>query len=508
LCGVVAFAPSGARGAGPASVRDLLARYQRAIADPSASPVTQLDTYGTLSGAGLSGAFHTWKAGDRERADENLGPRSERTLQLAGRVWFADADGDVREFTGVLARRARTQRLIDSGAFASMPERCIFRGRSVISGNEVDALDVTAENGETETLYLDARTGLPDRIAYDDDDGRSSIDFSDWRTVGGHRFSFRNVVSDGDHEFDTVQTTTAVDLTKPIDPAVFGPFEPRYIDMSGAQTVPLDVRDGHLFASVRIAGRSYTFLVDTGAQNILVDKHVAAELGLTAIGALEASGAARTGGLQIVQIPELDIGAGRLHDLVATTIDLGASTSGAFRIDGILGYPFFASALVRIDPSQRTMTFGPPDSFAPSGEKINVEMDRAFPEADLRIDDSTLGHFIIDTGSAAELLLYRPFVEKHPGIVPFTQHARHSFGIGGSTPSYRSTLDQLSFGTVPLYQVDTDVMMATRGAFADRFDAGNVGLGILRNFVVTFDEPHDAIYVERGADFDDGRTRV
>ena len=51
-------------------------------------------------------------------------------------------------------------------------------------------------------------------------------------------------------------------------------------------------------------------------------------------------------------------------------------------------------------------------------------------------------------------------------------------------------------------------MLATRGAFADRFDAGNVGLGILRNFVLTFDMAHDALYVERGADFDDGRARV
>ncbi|MBD5607072.1 MAG: hypothetical protein IAI48_18605 [Candidatus Eremiobacteraeota bacterium] len=51
-------------------------------------------------------------------------------------------------------------------------------------------------------------------------------------------------------------------------------------------------------------------------------------------------------------------------------------------------------------------------------------------------------------------------------------------------------------------------MTATRGAFADRFDAGNVGLGIMKNFIVTFDEPHAAMYLERGADFDDGHTRV
>jgi predicted aspartyl protease len=501
------MAPRGVAAAGPPAVTELLARYQAAVADPSSSEVVQVETYGTVSGAGLSGAFHTWLEGDRERTDQNLGPRNERTLRLGDRVWFSDSDGDVREYTGLLLRRARTERFIDSGDFAKHPERCAFRGVTFVAGRRTYALDVAAAGGETETLYLDASTGLPDRIAYAEDDGRSTFDLSDWRTVGGHRFPFRGVESDGDHAFDTVQVTSAVKLGEPIDSAIFSPFSGRSIEMNAAETVPLDLRDGHAFASVRIDGRPYTFLIDTGAQNIVLDKHVAAELHLTASGALEASGASRTGGLQLVQIAELRVGSGRLRNLVATTIDLEASTGGAFRIDGILGYPFFAAAVVRLDPAHRTMTFGPPGSIGPSGEKLTIETDRALPEANLRIGD-TAGEVIVDTGSAAELLLYRPFVDKHPGIVPFTRDEARSFGIGGSTPSYRSTLDRLLFGSIPLYRVDTDVMLATRGAFADRFDAGNVGFGILRNFIVTFDEGHNAIYVERGDDFDDGRTRV
>jgi hypothetical protein len=50
-------------------------------------------------------------------------------------------------------------------------------------------------------------------------------------------------------------------------------------------------------------------------------------------------------------------------------------------------------------------------------------------------------------------------------------------------------------------------MQATRGAFADRFDAGNVGLGLLANFVLTFDLANNALYVERSSAFDDGRSR-
>jgi len=485
----------------------LLSRYTRAISDAGVPEATRVTSHGTISGAGLSGDFRSWIAGERERNDRNLGPRFERTLRLGDRIWYADADGDVREFTGVLARRERTQRFIDSGAFAKSPERCVSRGYTLVGRAAAYALDVTAPGGETETLYLDAITGLPDRLAYDDDDGRTTIDISDWRSVSGRRFPFRSVTSNGDRAYDLTQLTQSVDVTTAIDAATFAPLVARRIAMAGPQTLAIDVHEGHAYAPVRIEGRTYNFLIDTGAQNILIDRHVATELGLAATGSLEASGASRTGGLQLTRVRELAIGSGRLTDLVATTIDLGASTAGAFRIDGILGYPFFAAATVRLDLANRTMTFGPPGSIVRAGERVPLELDRAFPEARFRINATTEAPFIVDTGNAAELLLYKRFVDRHPGIVPFTLTSRHSYGIGGATLSYRTTLERLDAGSLSLYHVDTDVMQATRGAFADRFDAGNVGLGVLKNFTVTFDLADAAMYLERGTAFDDGYAR-
>jgi predicted aspartyl protease len=489
-------------------VATLLEDYTRATTDPGASEVTQYESVGTLLGGGLTGEFHSWAKGDNERTDENLGPRSETTLRIGSRIWDSDANGGVRELTGVLARRERTQDFIDSGNFAKAPERSVFRGIERIGGRQTYALDVTAENGETETLYLDAETALPDRVAYDDDDGRTTVDLSDWRDVGGHRYPFKSIVSDGDRAFDTVQTTTSISLSGAIPPKVFAPLVPRTIAMAAPDTIPIDLNEGHLYAPVTIGGKHYTFLLDTGAQDILIDKHVAQDLGLTPIGALEASGATRTGGLQLVKLDEIDVGSGRLTNIIADTIDLNASTSGVFHIDGILGYPFFAAATVRIDYSAKTMTFGPPGSIAPTGEKIAVQVDRSFPEATLRLDDQTDAPFIIDTGNAGEVLLYKPLLEKHGGIVPFSTSNRHSYGIGGSTTSYRTSLESITLGSVPIYHAETDVMLATSGAFADRFDAGNVGLGLLKNFVLTFDVANAAIYLERGADFDDGRNRI
>ena len=507
--GLVVLLPgqSVVRAADIPDVAILLARYTRAISDDGVPGVARATSTGTVAGAGLTGAFHTWIADGSERTEQNLGPRSERLLRVGDRIWYADADGDVREFTGILARRQRTQRFIDSGDFAKAPERCISRGRTLVAGIATYALDVKAPGGATETIYLDAVTGLPDRVAYDDDDGRTTIDISDWRTVAGHRFPFRTVSSNGDRAYDLVHVTQSVDVASEIDATTFAPFVARRIAMDVPQTLPIEVHEGHAYAPVTIAGHAYTFLLDTGAQNILIDKHVASELKLESLGSLEARGASRTGGLHLARVHEFRVGDGRLSDLVATTIDLGASTAGAFRIDGILGYPFFASATVRLDLAKKTMTFGPPGSLTPVGERVALELDRAFPEARFRLNAKMEAPFIVDTGNAGDVLLYKPFVDRHPGIVPYTQNVRHSYGIGGATVSYRTTLDRFEAGTASLFNVDTDVMQATRGAFADRFDAGNVGLGVLKNFNVTFDLADAAMYLERSDAFDDGRSR-
>jgi len=503
-----AVAPCDARILRAPSVRALLGSYARAIADPDAPAIAHAQTTGTLSGEGSTGAFSSWQQGDDERTDETLGPRVDRTLRLGDRSFEQDANGDVRRLTGVLARRDRTQRFIDSSDFAKHPERCTYRGTTFVGSTRAYVLDVAADDGDTERLYLDAATALPVRIAYDDDDGTTTVDLSDWRSIGGRRFPFRSVTSDGDHAFDLTQTTTSISLDVPIAPEVFSPFGARTIDMSGSATIALDWNEGHLYAPVTIAGHRYLFLIDTGAQDIVLDARVAAQLDLHPEGAIEASGATRTGGLRVARLAELDVGAGRMHDLVVSTIDLATSTRGAFRIDGILGYPFFAQALVRIDIANRSMTFGPPGSFAVAGDRLPLTLDRSFPETDLRIPGAAPAPFIIDTGNSDEVLLYKPFVDRHAGIVPYAVAIDNNYGIGGRTRSYRSTLEQIDLGSTPIYHADTNVMLASRGAFADRVDAGNVGLGVLKNFVMTFDYANDALYLEHGADFDDGRLRV
>jgi hypothetical protein len=477
-------------------VATILAAYARAT---HGVDVATIETEGTITGEGLAGSFHTWREDTRERDEESLGPRSETTLRLDGRIWVRNSSGNVHELTGFLKRRALTSDFVDSGAFLKAPDRVHVAGSGLVGDRRTWKIEVNAAGGEPETLSIDAQNGLPLRTEYLDGDGPTTIDASDWRDVGGMKIAFRSVTSDGEHAFDAVQQTTSVKLARPIDAALFAPLEGSKLIADGVQTVPL-LDDGlRVACSVTIAGKAYTFLIDTGAGNVLLDSRLAKSAGLLEEGALEVRGAARTGGMHVAHLKRMTIGTAALDDLVISTIDL-SNASNRMHLDGILGYPFFATSMVQLDFAHHVMRFGPPGSFAPGGDRVELDTDREISEAVFRMNDLIDAPFIVDTGNSSDVLLYGPFVALHPAIAPQGNTVASSFiGIGGSDRSYSMRFDALRLGTTTLIGQSGDVIIAKDGAFADRVDAGNVGLGVLRKFTVTFDFANHAMYLDRGA---------
>ncbi len=436
-----------------------------------------------------------------------MGPRRETTLRLGDRIYVRNANGNVRELRGYLRRRALTDELIGSGDFVRHPERARFAGWGDDGDVKAWRLEVNADGGEPETLWIDPSTGLPLRLEYLDGDGPSYVDYSDWRDVDGRKIAFRNVLTDGDHRFDTVQQTTSVRVGVPVDPSAFTLLEARALT-SGVHTVPLIERDGHVGIQVRIANRDWFFLLDTGAQSILVDTAVLKAAGVAGEGAMEVRGAGRSGGLVTAVLPKLEIDGVPMNEVVVSSLDIGRSLFGGAKIDGILGYPFFASAVVEMDFAAGVLRFGPPGSFTPRGTHIDLDVDRELAEAKVRVNGRLDAPFIVDTGNSGEMLLYRPFLDAHPGIVPFSALPSWSYGIGGANATYRTSLDAVELGGFDLFHRSVDVVLAKQGAFADRVDAGNVGLGVLRNFVATFDIGNAGMYLAPGASFDDGRKRT
>ncbi len=463
---------------------------------------------GVVRGADLQGTFHNWKSGDDQRYDENFRVRRESTLRLNGHEYIVNENGAIRELRGLLLQRQRTEDFIESDRFVTEPQYDSFLGAQQLpDGRGVYAIAVTPPQGQPETIYLDRKDSMLDRVAYDDADGTETQDYYDYRIFAGVLIAQRSTESNGDHLFDLTRETINVIIDLPIPSEIFTlPVAP-VVQTSMPVTVPLEVHDSHDYVRVKILEREYTFLLDSGAQAIVLDAHVAKEAGLTPQGNLEVAGAQRTGGLGVAALDSIQIGTVTLPLRMVTVLDLRGVT-GAQPIDGILGYPFFAAAEVRIDPDAQTMTFAKPGALQTGGTSFDVDTDRELAEIQAAVN-GTGGRFVIDTGNGNELLVYGPFIRAHAGLIEYAGGAfANNMGVGGSASAVGTVVNELDMGPFRFFNRYANVMLGTQGAFADRFAAGNIGLGVLRNFVLTFDLANAKLYAKPAEHFDDGRYRT
>jgi len=460
-----------------------------------------------LAGSGLEGTFHTWESGERSRYEENIGGRTDVSLRIGEREYIVNQNGNVRELHGLLLARQRTEDFIARDDFVSQPQYDSYLGEKQLpDGRTVDEVAVAPPHGQREVVDLDAKTLMVDRTSFDEEDGTSTEDYFDYRTVDGVLIAQREIDSNGDHVYDVMHLAEHIVVDRPIASEIFAVPQTTVVQTDKPVTVPLEEHDGHLYTKVRIGGHSYTFLVDTGAQAVVVDSRVAAQLGLQPQGHLEVSGTTRTGGLGIADLDSIQIGEASLPVREVSVLDLQGAT-GSFNVDGVLGYPFFAAAEVTIDPVALTMTFAKPGALHPRGNAIPIDVDRQLVELTGKVN-GTEGRFVIDTGNSTELLLFDPFMRAHPYVVAFQPRSlARDYGVGGSAPAVNATIDELDVGTFRLFNRYANLMLTNRGAFADRFDAGNIGMGTLRNFIVTFDLSNERMFMQPSAVFDDGSRR-
>jgi hypothetical protein len=465
------------------------------------------ETIGTLDGLGTSGEFHEWQDGDKERRDEQLGIRTERMLRVGDRLWMQNANGEIRELRGIVARRQVTEDFIDTGSFALHPQMVHYVDSETLpDGRVMYVLEVHPPGGEVYRIGIDAQNWLIDMTSYVDHDSRQVAVYSDYRVTDGMLIPYVEVDSSGDRAFDVTSRVTDVIVDEPIAASVFAPLEPEVVTNASPATVRYEEHAGLIYTQVTIEGKSHRFLIDSASQGNVFDVGLARELGLHAQGALEIRGASRTPSAGVVQTPPIEVGAVELPTHVATVLDLNAVLPTE-RVDGILGYPFFAAAELRFDPTQGTLTIAKPGSLAADGAQIDVDTDRELPEIQARIEGQET-RVVVDTGDANELLLFKTFIDENPGSVSLTHGgAVFNRGVGGSVDAVGAIVNDLQIGPYHLYNRYTNVVMATSGAFADRNDGGNVGYGSLRNFVMTFDLPDHAFYLQRARDFDDGHDR-
>jgi hypothetical protein len=189
---------------------------------------------------------------------------------------------------------------------------------------------------------------------------------------------------------------------------------------------------------------------------------------------------------------------------VLKTDHFGLSNFVGMPIAGLLGYDFFANLAVKVDFGDSTMTvYRPKDErLFGKGDKIPITIEDRKPylEANVHLPDGSIkeSKLIIDLGAGHPLSLEN----RQPPQKSIA--ANLGIGFNGPITGYISRINEIDIGKYDIKNLissfpEDDSLKALLKTPRD----GNLGIGLLKRFVVVFDYPGNAIYLKPGSHFKD-----
>jgi hypothetical protein len=384
----------------------------------------------------------------------------------------------------------------------------VYIGRESDAGRSLEHLAVTPKGAKRFDAWFDSDTHLLTRVTYDEQFLHVTERYSDYRREGPQVLAHAIERDPGLGEGGISRLTLLHCNYHPAAP--LGAYSQPRTPVTGANiaggasstTVPFRLLNNHVYVEATVDGKGpYTFIVDTGGHTLL-SPHLISEVGLKPIGEAVTSGAGEKHGTTgFVHFGEIAIGGVRLLDQDGFATDIYDKAIEGIPVDGMVGFELVRRMVTTIDYGRHTITFIRPDRFE-AGPDSGVSVPFVFydhlPNVPGRIGDLP-ARFDIDTGSRSALDVTSPFVASHRLRERFTKGtvAVTGYGVGGPARSYVVRMPSVAIGSITMEDPVVDLSEARSGSFSDPNFDGNVGSGLLKRFVVTFDYARQLMYLKR-----------
>jgi hypothetical protein len=338
------------------------------------------------------------------------------------------------------------------------------------------------------------------------DRGPGYADDHDYAPTDGALIAHKQVIDDGSGAGNRqTLTLTHATFSPALPQSAFSQPAEHLSDYSIAggatsATVPFQLLNNHIYADVSVNGaKPLPFIFDTGGHSILTPE-TAKLLAVNSQGSETSTGGGEgTAQSGVGTVKSLTVGGVTLTNQPITVLTF--SPPGVEGIDeaGMLGYELFARFITRVDYGARTLTFFDKAHFDPkdAGTPVSMRLYHQFPEVPGSYD-GIAGRFGIDTGSRMTLMLTGPFVRQNDLRAKATSgnEAMVGWGIGGPSRAFVTRGGELRLGDVTVENPLTAFSTDKGGAGASEAFPNNVGGGILKRFVVTFDYDHNLMYLK------------
>ena len=357
-------------------------------------------------------------------------------------------------------------------------------------------VEVNPPTGRHEWLFIDKRTGYLSRREYVERRRRYATSYDDYKLVEGVPEPSRTRTVDSlGNEREQILVSRTLDTTPDVRDVDIPPPR-RVVEFPEKQTaIRLPVRFVNGLAIVRvIVGRvGYDFLLDSGAAGIVIDPSVAQQQGLERYGQRLGS-TLGTFPESTTIVPQMTIGELRMRNVVCRLVSVPFRVDDRVHLAGLLGFDFFADAVVHVDLQHNLAEAISPDHFrAPAdAATVNVGLDDKTPAVSARVGNAP-GRVVLDTG-ANRTVFETAFAERgdfSPDRVASTMHVR---GMGGYASAEPTRVPTFELGGIWMREATADVSNADLGT--EDVD-GVVGTDLLRSYELWFDYRANAVYVRK-----------
>ncbi len=475
-------------------------------------------TKAELTTGGLSGQAESWADNVTGRYVEKyqLGPASGADGFDGKLVWSQDSSGEPRVEGAENARREAADEAYRNSLAYWFPQRWPAQmecsTQQPEQGKAFHVFRITPRGGRPFELWIDTASYLIDHTVEKGDVETRTTYFSDYRTVSGVKVPFAVRSTNGEKQYDQHIALEKVEFNIPLQDAQFrmpGPPPPDFAIVGGknSTTVPFELLNNHIYLEVKLNNKGpFRVLCDTGGANIITPT-LARELNLKSEGALQGRGVGeKSEDVGLVKIQSLEVGEASLSNQVFAVFPLEAfSAVEGISVNGLIGYEVFRRFVVRVDYEHHLITLTEPSKFAYQGQGTVVpfQFNEHIPQVDGEID-GIHGKFDIDTGSRSSLSIPGPFAEEHKLAAHYDAkvQAVTGWGVGGAARSLVTRAKVLRLEKVEVHDPVTELSLQNKGAFVSQYVAGNVGAGVLKQFNITFDYPHQQLIFEPNANYD------
>ncbi len=381
-----------------------------------------------------------------------------------------------------------------------------YNGPEVLDGKTLDHLTVTPRNGKPFGAWFDPTTHLLTEITEDRMFFHTRTSLSEYRPEHGLNVPHAITIDNGSGEanYEKLRLTGfRLEKPRPLEHYSCPTAPPTGASIEGGAssvTLPFRLLNNHIYITATVNGKGpYTFIVDTGGHT-LIAPHLVTEVGLKTVGVMAMSGSGeKTAASGFTHVDEIALGAVRMRNQLGFAANIYEPAIEGIQVDGMVGFELFRRFAIEINYGQQRLTITDPRRFQPThaGTAIPFVFYDHLPMVTGQIADFP-ARFDIDTGSRSEIDITGPSVSAHRLLERFPNGATAvtGWGVGGPSHSYVVRLPSLSLGEVAVEKPVVGLSRDKGGALSDPNYDGNIGSGLLKRFVVTFDYAHQTMYLK------------